>query len=199
MARLTLERIVETACHMADEGGYDSVKLAAIAERLKVKPPSLYRHLGGMDDVLRWIARKGVTALNERLLRATIGLSPTDAIVALARTVWRFSQMHPGLYVAVHRFSFRGDPEIEAEHQVTARVFLSALEGFTLNAEESPNAAYGIRSMIHGFVSLQSFGSLGDQPSAETSLVQLMRLHVAGLACARKHQVRVGPFTIGLR
>src|SRR5258708_1388724 len=46
---LTLADVVETASAIADEGGIESLNLGAAAEKLGVRPPSLYDHVDGRD------------------------------------------------------------------------------------------------------------------------------------------------------
>ncbi len=55
-AGLTTLRVVQEAEEVADEVGLANLTLAAIAPRLGVRIPSLYKHVGGMDDLQRLVA-----------------------------------------------------------------------------------------------------------------------------------------------
>ncbi|HJY03666.1 MAG TPA: TetR family transcriptional regulator, partial [Streptosporangiaceae bacterium] len=48
-AGLTEARVVDEAEQMADEVGLSGLTLAALADRLGVRYPSLYKHVDGMD------------------------------------------------------------------------------------------------------------------------------------------------------
>src|SRR5688572_24250955 len=112
-AGLTPDLVIDIAATIADEGGMKAVTLAAIADRVGVKPPSLYKHVEGLDAIERGVALRGLREANARILRATIGLSGEDALVALARAYWRFSHDHPGLYEATLRAAKPGETDIE--------------------------------------------------------------------------------------
>ncbi|GAA2263298.1 TetR/AcrR family transcriptional regulator [Glycomyces scopariae] len=49
---LNLDRIVEAAVALADEGGLEAVSMARLAQRLGFTTMSLYRHVKGKDEVL---------------------------------------------------------------------------------------------------------------------------------------------------
>jgi len=49
-AGLTAEAVVAAAGALADERGLDGVTLSELAGRLGVRPPSLYAHVGGLED-----------------------------------------------------------------------------------------------------------------------------------------------------
>ena len=48
--RLTADRVVAEAAALADERGIQALSLSPLAERLGVRVPSLYKHVGGLDD-----------------------------------------------------------------------------------------------------------------------------------------------------
>ena len=52
-AGLTAERVVNEAERLADEVGLAQLSLAALAARLGVQPPSLYKHIAGQDEIGR--------------------------------------------------------------------------------------------------------------------------------------------------
>ena len=53
---LTGEDVVASAAGLADEIGYASVTMGVLADRLGVRPPSLYKHVGGLADLQHRIA-----------------------------------------------------------------------------------------------------------------------------------------------
>ena len=78
-AGLTESRVVEEAERIADEVGLSHLTLAALAERLGVRQPSLYKHVDGLDAVRRSIAIRAKTELADILARAAVGRSGGDA------------------------------------------------------------------------------------------------------------------------
>jgi AcrR family transcriptional regulator len=49
---LSVDRIVEAAIALADEGGLEAVSMARVADRLGFTTMSLYRHVAGKDELL---------------------------------------------------------------------------------------------------------------------------------------------------
>ena len=72
--RVTKAEVIKTASDMADRNGLHNVSLKAIAENLGIRTPSLYNHIGSLDELLREIAHSGMRTMNEKMIRAAIGL-----------------------------------------------------------------------------------------------------------------------------
>ena len=70
---------------MADEVGLSSLTLAALAERLGVRQPSLYKHVAGTDGLRRSISLRAKGDLATVLRRADRRV----ALVAMRSTRWR--------------------------------------------------------------------------------------------------------------
>ena len=58
--RVTKAEVIKTASDMADRNGLHNVSLKAIAENLGIRTPSLYNHIGSLDELLREIAHSGM-------------------------------------------------------------------------------------------------------------------------------------------
>jgi AcrR family transcriptional regulator len=196
-AGLNPEIVIDAAAAIADEEGLEAVTLAAIADRLGVKPPSLYKHVDGLDAILRGVALRGLREANARIVHAIIGLAREDALVALARAYWRFSIEHRGLYAATLRAPRPGETEIEAAGGILVGVIGSVLKGFGLSGEDALHAVRGMRAIVHGFVSLEAAGGFGLALNVEESFLRLVRGFAAGLAStgpkARRHALRIAP------
>lgn len=57
---LSIERIVDTAIALADEGGLAAVSMANVANRLGYTPMSLYRYVTSKDDLLVLMQEQGI-------------------------------------------------------------------------------------------------------------------------------------------
>ena len=94
--RLSPDRVVAEAAALADERGIQALSLAPLAERLGVRVPSLYKHVGGLDDLHRRLALAGLRDLADELGAATVGRSGRDALLACATLInMEFVQFHP--------------------------------------------------------------------------------------------------------
>lgn len=102
-AGLNPEVVVQRASVLVDEHGLDSLTLARVAGELGVATPSLYKHVGGFDDLLARIAVSVTTDLGNHLGAATHGLSGRSALEALAHAYRAFAHDHPGTYPLTQR------------------------------------------------------------------------------------------------
>ena len=182
-AGLTPERVVAEAGVLVDERGIRALSLAARAERRGGRVPSLYKHVGGLDDLHHRLALAAMRDLADRLGAATVGRSGLDALRACA-TAWRaYGQEHPGQYAAVARGPDRTDPDAEllaAGDRVLDLVF-AILRGYGLDEDDTVHAARAVRSALHGFVTLEAEGGFGLRQDVEVSYDRLVTLLDAGL------------------
>lgn len=157
MARtpVTRERIVAAATELVDRAGVDELNLTKLAEALQVRQSALYNHVGGVADVLRELSLHARSILAEDLRAAAVGLAGDDAVYALAHA-WRgFVHAHPGLYAATDRYPTAPDAELTAAVDEIVEVIGRVLTGYGLDDEQSTQAAWSLRSALHGFCVLE--------------------------------------------
>lgn len=148
------------AAEIADTGGLDALTLSAVAGRLGVRPPSLYNHIGGSDDLRRLLRLHGVSLLRERVAAATVGRATDDAVAGLADALRSVAREHPGLYSAT--VPARVDPdEVHPDESALLDMVLSVIGGYGLSGEDAVDAARFLRSAVHGFVALEQAGGFG--------------------------------------
>lgn len=158
-AGLTPEVVVTEASRLCDEQGYEALSLAAVAKRLGVATPSLYKHVPGLDELRRRVALAAVSDLSERLRTAAVGLSRGAAVRALFAAFRTYAHEHPGRYTALQR---KAPPPKEAEtYAAFARpveVIASVLRGFDIPDDRLVHVIRALRSALHGFIDLETHG-----------------------------------------
>ena len=180
-AGLTPEKVVAEAAALVDERGIHALSLAPLAERLGVRVPSLYKHVGGLDDLHRRLALAGLRDLTEVLAAATVGRSGGDALRACA-TAWRaYAREHPGRYAAIQRAPDRADAELAAAAARAVDVVFAVLRGYGLDEDGTVHATRAVRSALHGFITLEAEGGFGLSQDVEVSYDRLVTLLDAGL------------------
>jgi AcrR family transcriptional regulator len=172
-AGLTTEAVVETASRLADEDGLDQLTLARVAKEFGVKPPSLYEHVGGLDGLQKALRLRGFRLMVDQSRRATMGRSGDDAVRALASELRGFVRAHPGLYQATVKSAEGDTPEIQEAARELLEVYLAVLRGYGLRAKEAIHALRYLRSVVHGFISLESQGGFGMPEDVDTSFRRL--------------------------
>ncbi len=184
--RVGLDRatVVEAAAALADEVGLEQVTLARLAERVGVRTPSLYNHVDGLEGLRRQLALLGTRELGYRIGRAAVGKTADEAVVAIAHAYRSFVKERPGLYAATVR-SFRlsdpVDPELQAVEREVIGVVLDVLASYRLRGDDALHAVRGLRSVVHGFATLESAGGFGIPLEVDESFRRLLQTFVGGL------------------
>lgn len=176
--------MVEAAASLADEEGLDGVTLAELASRLGIRTPSLYNHVAGLDGLRRELALLGLRELGRRLGRAAMGKTTDEATFEIARAYREFVNERPGLYAATvrsSRLSYPGDPDFEDAEREAFEAVLAVLASYGLRDEHALHAARGLRSVAHGFATLEVAGGFGIPLDLDESFDRLLRAFVAGL------------------
>jgi AcrR family transcriptional regulator len=186
-AGLTPRVVVDAAAALADAEGLEAVTLARLAERLGVRPPSLYKHVDGLDSVRRALAVRGLQEANGRLQRATIGKARDEALFALAHAYWQFASEHPGLYAASLRAPASGEKDVAAAGEAMLGTVLAVLAGYGIRGDDALHATRGLRAIIHGFVSLDAAGGFRIRLDIAESFDRLLGAFARDLA-ARQRQ-----------
>jgi AcrR family transcriptional regulator len=174
--------IVGAAAELADADGLESVSLARLASHLRVRAPSLYNHIAGQEGVRRGLAVLAAEQLAERLSRAAIGKSGDEAVYAIATAYRAFAKERPGLYAATQRAPEAGEARYQAAAERILEVIGAGLEPLRLEGDDLIDAIRGLRSLVHGFVSLEAAGGFGMLRDVDRSFRQVLSAYLRGLA-----------------
>jgi AcrR family transcriptional regulator len=179
-AGLTETLVVEEGERIADEVGLSSLTLAAVADRLGVRQPSLYKHIAGSDALRRSIALRAKNELADVLGRAAVGRARGEAIAAISHAYRAWAIEHPGRYAAAQRAPLQGDVDDEIASSNVVRVVADVMAGFHLRDDDAIDAIRALRAGLHGFVTLEADHGFGLPVDVNRSFDRL----VAGLTTA---------------
>jgi AcrR family transcriptional regulator len=184
--------VLAAAGELADAEGLAGLTLGRLAERLGVKTPSLYNHVAGLPDVQRELALRAKRTLCAQLARAAIGKAQDDAVFALCGAFRAFIKAYPTRYALTVRPASPGGPEdreMQAADAEVVEVVLAALASYRLCGQDAIHAVRGLRSVVHGFSTLELTGGFGLPLDADASFRILCQMLVAGLrALAAGHE-----------
>jgi AcrR family transcriptional regulator len=179
------DAVVRAAVKIADDHGWDALTLARVAKKLRIRSPSLYNHVGGLEGLRRELKLLALRDLNAALSRATIGKSRDDAVRGLAAAYRAFVKRHPGTYAATMVTAPKNDPAMEAAASNIVETILSVLGGYGLDRREGLHAIRALRSTVHGFAALEIAGGFGIPLDVDKSFEWLVSALLAGLSAAR--------------
>ena len=173
--------IVQAAADLADETGLETVSLAALAQRLHVQAPSLYNHVQGVVGLRRGLSALAAERLANRLVRATVGKSGEQAVYALGDAYRVFAKEHPGLYAAILRAPKKDETRYIAAAKEILDVVGATLEPYRLSRRDLTDAIRGLRSLVHGFVTLELGGGFGMPQDVNRSFRAVLRTYLSGV------------------
>lgn len=150
-----METILQAAANIADKEGFHSVSLATLAKKLDIRTPSLYNHIDGLDGLRTRLAVHSIERLHSDLMLSVTGRSGDDAVIELAKTYLDFVRAHPGLYEAT---LFSPNPRAEIVAKAGEKIIdigVRVLRVYELGEVGTLHAIRGLRSLLHGFASLE--------------------------------------------
>jgi AcrR family transcriptional regulator len=179
---LNEDRVVDAAEVIADVVGLSNLTLAALAHKLGVRQPSLYKHVSGMAGLKRSISIRAKVELADVLARAAVGRSGGDAILSMSRAYRKWALEHPGRYEAAQWAPAPGDVEDEVASSAVVKICADVLIAYELEGIDAIDAIRAFRSMLHGFVSLESNGGFALPVDIDRSFERLVRGLVTAFA-----------------
>lgn len=179
---MDLDIILTAAIELADCEGMSEVTLATLAKSLHVRPPSLYNHVkGGLPALKIEMAKRGYSQLNQRLMDASVGRSMDAAVLAFGMAYVQFVRDHPGLYEAMLMVAIGADKELQDIQDRSIRIIIQVMEGYGLGENGTLHAVRGLRSILHGFASLEQHGEFGLPLEKDESLTKSINAFLAGI------------------
>ena len=183
-AGLDKAMVVQEAADLANAEGVDALSLGRLAERLGVRTPSLYNHIDGLPGLYRELSLLNTRRLGERLGNAAIGKAGPDAVMAVAQAYREHIKESPGLYMASLRAAGNQAPagiELRAAEDRVVHVGMAVVASFGLSGEDGLHAVRALRSVVHGFATLEVAGGFGLPLDCDESFRRLITMLIAGL------------------
>lgn len=180
-AGLTRDSVLAAAAAIADRDGLEALTLAGLAARLGIKPPSLFNHVAGMPALRRDLRARALRELGDAMGAAAIGKSRGAAVKALADAYRAFVRAHPGIYALTLSASANSDPASDRAAEKIIAICASVLSGYALGKRETIHAIRAMRSLVHGFASLEAAGGFGMPVAIDASFAWMIDAFIAGL------------------
>ena len=136
------KRIVDTAIELAEQGGFEAVRLRDVASHAGVALGTLYRRFRSKEDLLVAALDQETLALEKRILqRPPKGDTPLERLVGFFSIATRALCRRPNLARALLRALASGDRELSQKvasfHDRMARMIIVALRGSRQDGDAS--------------------------------------------------------------
>ena len=178
---LELSFIIEAAGELADQQGIQEVTLANLAKKLGIRSPSLYNHFDGLPGLRKKLAIYGINMLYKVMADAAIGVSGTEAVLAVSQAYVDFTRRHPGIYEATLLAPNPEDVDVQQAGAKIVDLSVRILQAYHLEGERALHAVRGLRSILHGFSSLEQKGGFKLSLDLNESLMIIIKAFLAGM------------------
>lgn len=178
---LNKKKILEAAAKMADENGFASITLVDLASRLGVKPPSLYKHISGLEELNEGLMLYGWELVDHALVRCAVGKAKDDAIIAICNTYRSFVLQHKGLFEAMQWYNmYLSDVHLQATNGIVSTLF-QVLDAYGLSENQKVHIVRMLRGMMQGFLSIESHGGYGNAMPVDESFDFAVKTLLGGI------------------
>ncbi|MNW44961.1 Tetracycline repressor protein class B from transposon Tn10 [compost metagenome] len=172
--------VLMAAVDVANAEGLEAVTITSVAKKLGIRPPSLYNHVSGLEQIRTELAIYALNRLYEHISTSTGEATGRAAIHRFAKTYLDFAYAYPGLYDAAQAAP-GPDPALQAAGGRIVDLILRYLGSYSLREDQALHTVRGLRSLIHGFASLERRGAFGLPLELGESLEFNLSLFLSGL------------------
>ena len=168
-AGLTPDAITKAAAAIVDADGSASLTLARLAADLGVAPPSLYKHVAGIDDLLVRVSAFAFGRLADDLTGGALGRSGRSALVGIAWAYRRFAVEHAGLYSMTQVAPESSSVEQQAQVSRAISVLEATVGSYDVSEDRLLHAVRMVRAGLHGFADIEGRGGFQLPQSLDAS------------------------------
>ena len=174
VSKITEGHLADTAIALIEDEGPDALTLTSLAAALGIRPPSLYNHVSGIDEVRHLVGIVAMARLGDALASTAIGRTGPDALLALAEAYRDFARSSPEIYDIAFAETAGWDDTFDSRAWRALAPLYAVLSASGLDDAETVHAARMIRSALHGFVTLENAGQFGLPESVDESFDELI-------------------------
>ncbi len=172
--------IMDAGLEMAAESGLESLSLREIARRIGVTTAAPYYHFKDRQTLLIELAMQGYGQLSEAIRQAYDAASNVEEQVRATATAYlHFGLEHRALYAIMFSGEFTTHPRLPEMVAIANKgldlVQRSIAASSNLSQTKSAEAAFCAWSLVHGILTLNRNGVLGE------SLAEQERLAIQGV------------------
>jgi AcrR family transcriptional regulator len=176
--------IIRAALELINEAGADELSMLAVAEKVGVRGPSLYKHFEDRAALLRAVETHLFEALGTELTEAAE--KGSSSAKQMAFTYRAFAKRNPQAY-ALMFVSALPEDEALAANQAAAKPVMEALYGLLGDADATLSAARALTAFCHGFVSMELAGAFRLGGDIEKAFTEGVETVLAGITVRAKN------------
>lgn len=167
--------LTRAALSVVDRAGPDGLTVTAVATELGVKPPSLYKHVRGLDELRVLVGAEVIAEMTRRFADAIAGRSGPDAVRTLMHAYRTFATQFPHRY-ALAPADPLGDPALAEVGQQQLEVVAASLRAYRLDPSDTVHTLRVLRATAHGFATLETAGGFGLSEDCDQSFERVIAM-----------------------
>jgi AcrR family transcriptional regulator len=152
--RTSLAAIVETARDILEAQGLAQLTMQAVADRVGVRAPSLYKRVRNREDLVRLVTEATLLDLEEHLHAVPAGSDPRETLADLLHAFRAFAHARPAAYHLIFTKTpapSRPDPALLSSAAAPVLRIAADLAG----PAQALEAARTVTAWAHGFISME--------------------------------------------
>jgi AcrR family transcriptional regulator len=157
-ARTSNDAILAAGRALLEAGGLDALTMQAVAERVGVRAPSLYKRLANRSALIAAIAADAVADLGRDIVSVVRGQDPADDVRRIARAYRAFAHRSPQAYGLLFANLPRDARPPTADSARSAEPLLAITQRW-VGPDRALEAARLLTAFAHGFVSMELAGA----------------------------------------
>ncbi len=175
------ELITQTAAALSNKVGLDNLSLKIIAEELNIKPPSLYNHISGLDDVKEKLMIYGWKQIENKMIDSAVGVSGYEALKNMCYAFYDYATNNKGIFSAMLWYNKYDNEE---KNNSTTRLFhilFKIMKSLNISDNNINHTIRTLRSFLEGYSLLVNNNAFGNPLSIKESFDLSLEIIMNGI------------------
>lgn len=188
MAKMGLDKstVIERAAELSNKIGFERITLKLLAEELGIQPPSLYNHIGSLEELKKELMLYGWRQMEERILRAAVGVSGYEALREMCRAFYGYATENKGIWSAMLWYNKYSDEDNDAATSGMFAIIYKIMDSVNISRENSEHLIRTLRGFLEGFSLLVNNGAFGHSADIEESFEISLDVLIEGIKTLEK-------------
>ncbi|WP_026993709.1 TetR/AcrR family transcriptional regulator [Flectobacillus major] len=157
--------ILEAACKIVKEEGWQGLSLRKIADAIEYTAPIIYEYFANKEAILQELTKQGYGVLNQSLMEAKNSKTDTaEQLEAMWLTYWEFAFANKEMYqlmfgVEMTTCQMMAYPEIKTPYRLVTATIMELMKDSTPSEDTICQKYYTYFSVVHGLISINLVGN----------------------------------------
>lgn len=175
------ELIIKMAADLSNKIGLENLSLKIIAEELNIKPPSLYNHISGLDDIKEKLMIYGWKQVEKNAIEAAVGVSGYEALKNSCYEFYNYAINNKGVFTAMLWYNKYDNDEKENATTKLFDMLFKILKPLNISNDNINHIIRTLRSFLEGFSLLVNNNAFGNPVSIKESFDISLEIIINGI------------------